>query len=56
MMIGTFYRLRRDEDESDYDIGYEALRYMEENRAVHLSDPFVCYVPTDMVHRIRHCH
>ena len=46
MMIGTFTDCEGDEDESDYDIGYEALRYMEENRAVHLSDPFVCYVPT----------
>ena len=46
MMIGIFTDCEGDEDESDYDIGYEALRYMEENRAVHLSDPFVCYVPT----------
>ena len=46
LMLGTFTDCKGDEDEADYDIGYEVLRYMEENRKCHLPDPFVCYVPT----------
>lgn len=46
LMIGTFTDCEGDEDEQGYDIGYEALRYMEENRNSSLPEPFVCYVPT----------
>ena len=46
LVIGTFTDCEGDEDERDYDLGYEALRYMEENRKPELPDPFVCYVPT----------
>ena len=46
LVIGTFTDCEGDEDERDYDLGYEALRYMEENRNPELPDPFVCYVPT----------
>ena len=46
LVIGTFTDCEGDEDERDYDLGYEALRYMEENRNPKLPDPFVCYVPT----------
>ena len=46
LVIGTFTDCEGDEDECDYDLGYEALRYMEENRNSELPDPFVCYVPT----------
>ena len=46
LVIGTFTNCEGDEDEVDYDLGYEALRYMEENRNSELSEPFVCYVPT----------
>ena len=46
LVIGTFTNCEGDEDEVDYDLGYEALRYMEENRNSELPEPFVCYVPT----------
>ena len=46
LVIGIFTDCEGDEDERDYDLGYEALRYMEENRNPKLPDPFVCYVPT----------
>lgn len=46
LVIGTFTNCEGDEDEVDYDLGYEALRYMEENRDPELLEPFVCYVPT----------
>ena len=46
LVIGTFTNCEGDEDEVDYDLGYEALRYMEENRNPELPEPFVCYVPT----------
>lgn len=46
LVIGTFTDCEGDDDERDYDLGYEALRYMEENRDPELLDPFVCYVPT----------
>ena len=46
LVIGTFTDCEGDEDERDYDLGYEALRYMEENRNPEMPDPFVCYVPT----------
>ena len=46
LVIGTFTNCEGDEDERDYDLGYEALRYMEENRNPELPEPFVCYVPT----------
>ena len=46
LVIGTFTDCEGDEDERDYDLGYEALRYMEENRDPELLEPFVCYVPT----------
>ena len=32
LVIGTFTDCEGDEDERDYDLGYEALRYMEERR------------------------
>ena len=46
LVIGTFTDCEGDDDECDYDLGYEALRYMEENRDPELLEPFVCYVPT----------
>ena len=46
LVIGTFVDCEGDEDERDYDLGYEALRYMEDNRDPELPEPFVCYVPT----------
>ena len=46
LVIGTFTDCEGDEDERDYDLGYEALRYMEENRNPEMPDPFACYVPT----------
>ncbi|MDU3879243.1 MAG: LD-carboxypeptidase [Veillonella sp.] len=46
LVIGTFTDCEGDDDERDYDLGYEALRYMEENRDPELLEPFVCYVPT----------
>ena len=46
VLIGTFTDCEGDDDERDYDLGYEALRYMEENRDPELLEPFVCYVPT----------
>ncbi len=46
LVIGTFTDCEGDKDERDYDLGYETLRYMEENRKPELPDPFVCYVPT----------
>lgn len=46
LVIGTFTDCEGDEDERDYDLGYEALRYLEENRNSELPEPFVCYVPT----------
>ena len=32
LVIGTFTDCEGDDDERDYDLGYEALRYMEENK------------------------
>lgn len=46
LVIGTFKGCEGDEDEQGYELGYEALRYMEEHRDPKLPDPFVCYVPT----------
>lgn len=46
LALGTFTDCEGDDDEADYDIGYEALRYMEQNRPDHLPESFVCYVPT----------
>lgn len=46
VVLGTFTNCEGDEDEADYDIGYELLRYMEEGRSEHIDEPFVCYAPT----------
>lgn len=46
LMLGTFTNCEGDDDERDYDLGYEALRYMEEDRSDEMIEPFVCYVPT----------
>ena len=44
--FGSFLACEGDEDEADYDIGYAALRYMEEGRSEDYDEPFVCYLPT----------
>lgn len=44
--FGTFLDCQGDEDEADYNIGREALRYMEEGRSSRSHKPFVCYLPT----------
>ena len=43
--FGSFQACDGDEDEADYDIGYHALRYMEEGRDCEKREPFVCYLP-----------
>ena len=56
LVIGTFTDCEGDDDERDYDLGYEALRYMEENRDPELLDPLYAMSQQVMERRIKHYH
>ena len=56
LVIGTFTNCEGDEDEVDYDLGYEALRYMEENRILNYQNLLCAMCQQAMARRIKPCH